>query len=77
MKIRKAQLKEPDPKETRSLLISILFEQHFRLASTLLEKETLDLQKIIEVLGERPFPPKSNYKAYLEIKKEDQQTTSQ
>ncbi|CAD8208329.1 unnamed protein product [Paramecium pentaurelia] len=48
-----------------------------KLASTLLEKETLDLQKIIEVLGERPFPPKSNYKAYLEIKKEDQQTTSQ
>lgn len=39
------------------------------LAKALLEKETLDLQKIIAILGERPFPPKSNYKAYLDIKK--------
>ncbi|CAD8120267.1 unnamed protein product [Paramecium sonneborni] len=48
-----------------------------KLATSLLEKETLDLQKIIEVLGERPFPPRSNYKAYLEIKKEDQKQASE
>ena len=36
----------------------------------MLERETLDLQAIIEILGERPYPPKSNYKAYLEYKKE-------
>jgi len=36
----------------------------------LLEKETLDLHAIIDILGERPFPPKSNFKAYLEYKKE-------
>ncbi|CAD8109614.1 unnamed protein product [Paramecium primaurelia] len=48
-----------------------------KLATSLLDKETLDLQKIIEVLGERPFPPRSNYKAYLEIKKEDQKQGSE
>ena len=37
----------------------------------LLEKETLDLRAIIDVLGDRPFPPKSNFKAYLESKKKD------
>ncbi|KAM3137743.1 hypothetical protein pb186bvf_010163 [Paramecium bursaria] len=41
------------------------------LSEKLLEKETLDLQKIVEVLGERPFKPKSNYKAYLETKQMD------
>jgi len=40
-----------------------------KLAEALLEKETLDLQAIIEILGERPFPPKSNFKAYLEYKR--------
>lgn len=35
----------------------------------MLDKETLDLRTIIEVLGERPFAPKSNFKAYLESKK--------
>lgn len=35
----------------------------------MLEKETLDLQKIVNILGERPFAPKSNYKAYLDIKR--------
>lgn len=29
----------------------------------------MDLYKIVEILGERPFPPKSNYKMYLELKK--------
>ncbi|CAK72120.1 unnamed protein product (macronuclear) [Paramecium tetraurelia] len=70
------KLIEEQTQRTR-LLITEKKEFVNKLASTLLEKETLDLQKIIEVLGERPFPPKSNYKAYLEIKKEDQQTTSQ
>jgi len=35
----------------------------------LLEKETLDLRAIIDILGERPFEPKSNFKAYMEVKK--------
>jgi AFG3 family protein len=39
------------------------------LANALLEKETLDLQKIIDILGERPFEPRSNYKAYLDLKR--------
>ena len=39
------------------------------LALALVEKETLDLDHIIEILGERPFPIKENFKAYLETKK--------
>lgn len=39
------------------------------LSEILLKKETLDLHDIVEVLGERPFAPKSNYKAYLELKR--------
>lgn len=39
-----------------------------KLAERLLEKETLDLKELVAVLGDRPFPPKSNYKAYLELK---------
>ena len=39
------------------------------MANVLLDKETLDLRTIIDVLGERPFAPKSNFKAYLESKK--------
>jgi len=38
-----------------------------------LEKETLDLNAIVGILGERPFAPKSNFKAYLENKKLDEQ----
>jgi AFG3 family protein len=41
-----------------------------RLSETLLEKETIDLKGIIEILGDRPFPPKENFRAYLETKKE-------
>jgi len=37
-----------------------------KLSDLLLEKETIDLKMIVSVLGKRPFPPKSNYKAYLE-----------
>lgn len=42
------------------------------MATALLEKETLDLKAIIAILGERPFAPKSNFKAYLESKKESE-----
>lgn len=41
------------------------------LSNALLEKETLDLVQITAILGPRPYPPKSNFKAYLEIKNED------
>ena len=37
-----------------------------QLSDTLLEKETIDLNMITEILGPRPFPPKANFKAYLE-----------
>lgn len=36
------------------------------LSDLLLEKETIDLKQIVSVLGERPFQPKENYRAYLE-----------
>jgi AFG3 family protein len=39
----------------------------------LLEKETLDLRTIIDVLGNRPFEPKSNFKAYLDSKKNQEE----
>ena len=39
-----------------------------RLTEALLERETLDLYAIKEILGERPFEPRSNYKSYLETK---------
>jgi len=32
----------------------------------------LDLQTIVEILGERPYPPKSNFKAYLEYKNKEE-----
>ena len=41
------------------------------LAERLLEKETLDLKDIVSVLGERPFEPRDNFKAYLEAKEKD------
>lgn len=37
-----------------------------KLAKKLMEKETLDLSDIKEILGDRPFPLKSNFKAYME-----------
>jgi len=43
-----------------------------KLSAALLEKETLDLQTIVELLGERPYAAKSNFKAYLEYKKKDE-----
>ena len=38
------------------------------MSNKLLEKESLDLKGIIEVLGERPFAAKKNFKEYLETK---------
>merc|ERR1712054_94059 len=43
-----------------------------KLSGALLEKETLDLNNIVKILGKRPFPPKSNFKAYLEHKEQDE-----
>lgn len=37
-----------------------------RLSEVLLEKETIDLRVIREVLGDRPFPSKSNFREYLQ-----------
>lgn len=36
------------------------------LASELLDKETLTLNHIIKILGERPYPMKESMKEYLE-----------
>lgn len=41
------------------------------LAKALLERDTIDLNGIVELFGERPFPPKSNFRAYLETKKQE------
>jgi len=56
--------------EKTRLLILNYKNQIEKLRDTLLEKETLDLNNIIDVLGERPFAPKSNFKAYLNSKRE-------
>ena len=36
-----------------------------------MKHKTLDLDQLTEILGERPFEPKSNYKAYLEITRKE------
>ena len=61
------------------ILIGNYYCYNARLASALLEKETLDLTKIVGILGQRPFAPRSNYKAYLELKKieETEETTKE
>lgn len=41
------------------------------LSDALLEKETLDLNDIVGILGERPFEPKENYKSYISAKEID------
>lgn len=51
-------------------LIKMYREKIQNLSDALLQKETLDLKNIVEILGERPFETKSNFKAYLETKKE-------
>lgn len=58
-------------KRTRELIQT--HKEHIdKLSTTLLEKETLDLQALVNLLGERPFAPKSNYKAYLDLKRADE-----
>ena len=45
-----------------------------KLATELLEKETLDLLDIVRILGERPFPMTESIKDYMkeiEIRKKD------
>ncbi|MFO0002543.1 MAG: hypothetical protein ACK559_15550 [bacterium] len=41
-----------------------------KLAEKLLEKETLNLTDIVEVMGERPFPMKENVVEYMRELKE-------
>lgn len=49
-----------------------------KLSNRLLEKETLDLTQIIEILGPRPFAPKSSFKAFLdEVQKQDEEKKDQ
>lgn len=43
------------------------------MSKALLERETLDLQQIVAVLGERPFEPRANFKAYLDTRKADEE----
>lgn len=40
----------------------------------MLRKETLVLDDIKEILGERPFEAKSNFKKYLELSEKDGKT---
>lgn len=47
-------------------MINIHKDKIEKLSTILLEKETIDLKIITEVLGPRPFPPKASFKAYLE-----------
>jgi len=55
--------------KTRTLCLKYK-EMIEKLSNALLEKETLDLQAVIQVLGDRPWAPKSNFKAYLEAQKD-------
>jgi hypothetical protein len=41
-----------------------------RLSEALLEKETLDLNAIQAILGDRPFPTSDNFNEYLQVKQE-------
>ncbi len=42
----------------------------YSLSESLLEKETLDLKQIIQILGQRPFVAKQNFRDYLDTKEE-------
>ena len=48
----------------------MLFCKLHRLAERLLEKETIALPDIVEILGPRPFPLKASLLEYLEELKE-------
>ena len=43
------------------------------LSDALLEKETLDLNDIQAILGERPFPTSDNFREYLQVRQEVEQ----
>jgi len=42
------------------------FFTFFRLSETLLDHETIDFHMIYDILGDKPFEPKENFKKYLE-----------
>ena len=56
--------------EEATLRCRQLVKKHRRkiqqMSDVLMEKKTIDLKDITSVLGERPFPLKENFKAYLE-----------
>lgn len=43
------------------------------LSNALLQHQTLDLNAIVAILGERPFKPKPSFQAYLDTKHQMQQ----
>lgn len=53
----------------KSKTITVTNDQ-YRLGETLLQKETLALPDIVEVLGQRPYPLKASILEYLEELKE-------
>ena len=54
--------------------MKLIFNSFFRLAEKLLEKESINLPEIMEVLGERPYPLKESIKEYLkELEKRKQE----
>ena len=55
----------PDRDVSKLILVLLIFRV-FRLAERLLEKETISLPDIVEVLGPRPFPLKQQLLEYLE-----------
>ena len=54
----------------KSKTITVTNDSQFRLGETLLQKETLALPDIVEVLGQRPYPLKASILEYLEELKE-------
>lgn len=43
-----------------------MFNNVIRLGTTLLEKETLALPDIVDILGQRPYPLKESLQEYLQ-----------
>ena len=46
--------------------MSFLLSYFFRLSSELLEHETLDFQKIYQILGPKPFKHRESFRKYLD-----------
>ena len=57
-------------REIRTVSYTFLTLLIYSLAEKLLEKETIGLPDIVEILGPRPFPHKQNLLDYLEELKE-------